>query len=129
MSDEKMTKEEDNDQLKTSFGLYHLMRNCGLILRRMGQRFDDDAFDAVNDVLEVLPHLLDDLIKVKEGKDGLIKHSILQPFDRTRHLRNLARMFDMLPNENEDWEAIPIEVREKGFKAFAKHITEYIEGE
>jgi hypothetical protein len=122
MSDEKITREEDDDQLEASFGLYHLMRNCGLVLRKMGQRFDDDKFDAIDDVLEILPLLLDTLVKVKEAKDGLIEHSILQPFDKVRLLRNKARELDMLSNEDEYWNALPIELREKRLKEFYESI-------
>ena len=129
MSDEKITREEDDDQLKDSFGQYHLMRNCGLVLRRMSQRFDDDKFDAVDDVLEVLPLLIDTLVKVKEAKDGLIEPSMHQSFNKVRRLRNKARELDMLSNEDEDWNALPIDLRKKGLKAFYENITEYLEGE
>lgn len=129
MSDVKITREKEDSQLGDSFGQYHLMRNCGLVLRRMGQRFGEDKFDAVDDVLEVLPLLIDTLVKVKEAKDGLIEPSMHQSFDKVRLLRNRARTVDMLANEDEDLESIPIEIRKKGYERFIKNITEYLEGE
>jgi len=116
------------EQLENTFSLYHTARNCGLIIRRMIKRFEmapeiGDNPRVADDASQVLPILIDTFSILEEAKSGPIDQSRVQGFDRVRHLRNIARMVDMVPNEVEDLAAIPIETKKKGYKVFGEFIT------
>ncbi len=116
------------EQLENTFSLYHTARNCGLVIRRMIQRFEiapeiGDNPRVADDASQVLPILIDTFSILDEAKSGPIDQSRVQGFDRTRYLRNVARMVDMVPNEVEDLAAIPTETKKKGYKVFSEYIT------
>lgn len=123
------SESKHEEQLEYLFSLYHLSRNCGLVLRKMIQRFEelpgiDGNLTVVDDALQVLPILIDTFAILEEVKSNSINQFRVQGFDRTRHLRNIARMADMLPNEDEDLASIPIEIRERVYKVFVESIID-----
>lgn len=116
------------EKLEDVFAPYHTARNCGLVIRRMIQRFKasqtaGDNPRVADDASQVLPILIDTYRVLEEAKSGLMNEFRVKGFDRARHLRNIARMVDMLPSEDEDLATIPQETRKRGYDVFSKVIA------
>lgn len=116
------------ESLEDSFAMYHTARNCGLVLHKMIERFEESPIIGDNprvatDAATVFPILIDLYTFLEEAKSKPVRTIRNQGFNRTRTLRNIARMVDMLNSEDKDIEAIPAETRKKTFSTFAEHIT------
>lgn len=121
-------REVPESQLQDSFAMYHVARNCGLILSRMIERFREaplvnDNPKVAEDSSVVIPILIDSYFIMEQEINTPSTKSSLAGFSSARKLRKIARMVDLIPSQENEERNIPKENREKGFTSFAEIVA------
>ena len=117
-----------DEQFEDVFPLYHMSRNCKLVLYKMIQRFElapsvKDDPKVASDASMVLPLLIDMFNVLEECKSGAMAVNESRGFDRTRNLRKIAKEVNMLSDGFDDIKTIPADVKKKGYEVFANFIV------
>ncbi|RLI54551.1 MAG: hypothetical protein DRO87_04775 [Candidatus Thorarchaeota archaeon] len=121
-------QEVPDSQLQDTFAMYHVARNCELILSRMIERFRKapligDNPKVAEDTSTLLPLLIDSFMVMKAEIDYPTIESSIKGFSLARRLREVARMVDMLPSAEDEERDIPREIRKRGLAHLARNLA------